>query len=140
MYCYLCHQADFRIRPGAVRDKPSLQILECVNCGLVTLSSLPHIQEGHYENSGMHGDSLSSIESWLRVTEQDDRRRFEMLREALVNRKVLDFGCGAARFLRKAQTLAAKVAGVERSGVFMSIGGRQLCFTAIWKMRVGVMT
>jgi len=113
MTCYLCNHPDFSVRKGAVRDNPSLQIIECTNCSLVALSSLQHIQAGHYEESGMHGDALPSIESWLRDSEQDDQRRFEMLKSVMVNRKVLDFGCGAAGFVRKAQSLAAEVAGVE---------------------------
>jgi len=96
-----------------VRDDASLEVLECNQCGLVMLSSFQHIQAGHYADSGMHGRTGLSIESWLRETEQDDRRRFEMLKAALVNRKVLDFGCGAAGFVRKARALAAEVAGVE---------------------------
>lgn len=113
MTCYLCNHTDFRFRKGVVRDEPSLQILECTNCGLVALSSFQHIQAGHYEDSGMHGDDLPSIESWLRETEQDDQRRLEMLKVSLVNRKVLDFGCGAAGFVRKAQSKAAEVVGIE---------------------------
>jgi len=113
MSCYLCNHPNFSVRNGSVRDDASLQIIECTNCGLVALSSVQHIQASHYEDSGMHGDALPSIESWLRDTEQDDQRRFEMLKPAMVNRKVLDFGCGAAGFLRKAQSLAAEVVGVE---------------------------
>ena len=113
MNCYLCNHHSFSVRKGEVRDEPTLQILECNNCGLVALSSLQHIQADHYENSGMHGDALPSIEFWLRETEQDDQRRFDMLKTAMVNRKVLDFGCGAAGFLRKSQALAAEVAGIE---------------------------
>ena len=113
MACYLCGCPNFRMRPGAVRDDASLEVLECNQCGLVMLSSFQHIQAGHYADSGMHGRTGLSIESWLRETEQDDRRRFEMLKAALVNRKVLDFGCGAAGFVRKARALAAEVAGVE---------------------------
>jgi 2-polyprenyl-3-methyl-5-hydroxy-6-metoxy-1,4-benzoquinol methylase len=113
MKCYLCNHADLVVRKGSVRDEPALQILECTNCGLVALSSLKHIEAGHYEDSGMHGDDLPSIETWLREAEHDDQRRFEMLKPALANRRVLDFGCGAAGFVRKAQSLAAEVAGVE---------------------------
>lgn len=113
MTCYLCNQPDFSVRKGVVRDNPVLQVLECNNCGLVALSSRQHIQSGHYENSGMHDNELPSMESWLKETEQDDQRRFEMLKATLINRKVLDFGCGAAGFLRKAQALATEVAGVE---------------------------
>lgn len=113
MICYLCGHSDFSFRPGSVRDDLSLQILECDNCGLVALSSLQHIDAGHYANSGMHGETLPSVETWLRDTEQDDQRRFEMLKAALVNSKVLDFGCGAAGFVYRAQGLAAEVVGIE---------------------------
>ena len=113
MKCYLCEHAAFTTRKGVVRDAPSLQILECGGCGLVTLSSLQHIQSGHYEDSGMHGAQVPSMETWLRETEQDDRRRFEMLKPLLVNRRVLDLGCGAAGFVRMAQSAAAEVVGVE---------------------------
>jgi len=98
---------------GSVRDNAELEILECRSCGLVTLSSLEHIAPGHYEESGMHSDSPPSIESWLRDTEADGRRRAEMLSGAIVNRRVLDFGCGAGGFLIKARSVAEYVAGVE---------------------------
>src|SRR5205814_1740786 len=106
-------QSRFDIRKGSVRDNHSLQILECVDCHLVSLSSLQHIQTGHYEESGMYGGDLPLIESWLRGRDEDDQRRFAMLKTLLVNQRVLDFGCGTAGFLRKAQTLALEVVGVE---------------------------
>ncbi len=96
-----------------MRDAPSLRILECATCGLVTLGSHDHISAGHYEGSGMHGAAPPSIEAWLRETEIDDGRRFEMLKTALVNRKVLDFGCGAGGFVCRAQEVAAVASGVE---------------------------
>jgi 2-polyprenyl-3-methyl-5-hydroxy-6-metoxy-1,4-benzoquinol methylase len=84
-----------------------------MECGLVALESHDHIAPGHYEGSGMHDGSPVSMESWLRDTEQDDQRRLEMLKALLVSRRVLDVGCGAAGFLRKAQSLAREVVGVE---------------------------
>jgi 2-polyprenyl-3-methyl-5-hydroxy-6-metoxy-1,4-benzoquinol methylase len=111
--CYLCDGPEFVVRDGVVRDAPELQVQECVSCGLVMLSSTEHIKVGHYEASGMHGNAVPSIESMLRAAEEDDQRRFEMLSTALVNRRVLDFGCGAAGFIRKAQALAKTVSGVE---------------------------
>jgi 2-polyprenyl-3-methyl-5-hydroxy-6-metoxy-1,4-benzoquinol methylase len=113
MACYLCKHHDFTVRKGSVRDDQLLKIHECANCGLVSLSSLTHIQNGHYEDSGMHADTLPSMESWLRDTEHDDQRRFEMFKISMVNKKLLDFGCGAAGFLRKAQTVAAMATGIE---------------------------
>jgi len=113
MTCYLCSHANFSLRPGSVRDNPSLRILECDNCGLVSLSSLQHIQARHYANSGMHGNTLPSVEAWLRDSEHDDQRRFEMLKSVMVNSKLLDFGCGAAGFMLRAKELASEVVGVE---------------------------
>ena len=113
MVCYLCRHSDFRVRKGAVRDNPALQILECSGCGLVTLSSHDHIKSSHYEDSGMHGETRPSIETWLKEAEPDDQRRFDMVKSLLVDRKVLDFGSGAAGFLLKAKTVASEVAGIE---------------------------
>lgn len=113
MNCYLCESTSFNTRKGQVRDAPDLKILECTHCGLVTLSSLEHIQSGFYEESGMHGAEPTSMDTWLKDTDWDDQRRFDMLKPMLPNKKLLDFGCGAGGFLNKAQRLADTVAGIE---------------------------
>ena len=98
MNCYLCNSTSFTTRKGQVRDVPDLKILECTDCGLVTLSSLEHIQAGFYEDSGMHGTETTPIDDWLKDTDWDDQRRFDMVKAFLPNKKLLDFGCGARRF------------------------------------------
>lgn len=113
MNCYLCGSTKKGVRKGSVRDDALMAIVECKNCGLVALDSSTHIKVGHYEESGMHGEAPQSITTWLLESEQDDQRRIEMLKVNLVNRKVLDFGCGAAGFVNKAQALTAKIVGVE---------------------------
>jgi SAM-dependent methyltransferase len=72
-----------------------------------------HIQAGFYEGSGMHGAEPIPIDTWLKDTDWDDQRRFDMLKTILPNKKILDFGCGAGGFLNKARQLAGSVAGVE---------------------------
>jgi SAM-dependent methyltransferase len=111
--CYLCQTNEFVTRSGTVRDNPALRVIECVACGLVTLTSLDHIRDKHYEESGMHGQQPQSIEAWLRESAADDERRFEMLKPALVNKRVLDFGSGAGGFVQKAQSVVREIAGVE---------------------------
>lgn len=113
MKCYLCGSENWAARKGSVRDRSDLKVLTCGGCSLVTLSSYDHISQGHYENSGMHTGSLPSMKSWLRSTEQDDQRRFDMLRVSMVGKRILDFGCGAAGFLQKAQLTAGEAVGVE---------------------------
>ncbi|MDB9530359.1 class I SAM-dependent methyltransferase [Nodularia spumigena CS-1038] len=96
-----------------VRDAPDLEIRECDNCGLVYLSSTAHIDDEHYGNSGMFGSKPPNIEDLLKATSEDDQRRFEILKSSLVNKNLLDFGCGSAGFLIRAKDLAHSVAGVE---------------------------
>ena len=60
--CYLCESVDFTLRKGAVRDNPEMKIYECESCGLVSLRQSDHISTDFYENSGMHGTAMPSIE------------------------------------------------------------------------------
>jgi len=113
MNCYLCQSTHFTARKGEVRDAPGMQIVECDHCGLVTLSATDHIVPGFYENSGMHGAEPIPIDAWLKETEWDDQRRFEMVKAMLPNKRLLDFGCGASGFLQRAKNLAAEVTGIE---------------------------
>lgn len=110
--CYLCSGIDLVEREGSVRDRPELKIFECSSCGLVFLSSFDHIETGFYEDSGMHTQHMNP-ESLLRTCAADDKRRFEYLRRRIENKCLLDFGCGAAGFLLRAQEVAEKVYGVE---------------------------
>ena len=111
--CYLCDGTSIRQRPGIVRDNNQLIVLECNHCGLVFLSSFEHIQDSHYEHSGMHGDELPDVTDWLLEFEPDDERRFNFLKQKLIRKELLDFGCGAGGFLSKARYFAAKVTGLE---------------------------
>jgi 2-polyprenyl-3-methyl-5-hydroxy-6-metoxy-1,4-benzoquinol methylase len=111
--CYLCGSTEFNKRPGSVRDKPELEVLECVSCGLVFLASFDHIKEDFYESSEMHGGEMSDVQIWLKETAWDDERRFQYLKSELPNRSLLDFGCGAGGFLLRARELAATAHGVE---------------------------
>ena len=113
MNCYLCNSRHFTERKAEVRDAPEIKVLDCNNCGLVSLDSLAHIHSTFYQDSGMHGEQLKPIEDWLRETRWDDERRFEQLKPFLINKRILDFGCGAGGFLSNAKSFAADVAGVE---------------------------
>lgn len=113
MKCYLCQQSNFITRNGQVRDAPVVLILECEACGLVALNNTDHIGLGYFENSGMHGAESSKMDAWLKQTEWDDQRRFDMVKSMLPNKRLLDFGCGAAGFVQRASNLAAEVAGIE---------------------------
>lgn len=110
--CYLCGGEKTGKRSGKVRDNPRLEIIECLSCGLVFLSSFDHIHEGFYQEACMHDEPLS-IATWLAETSTDDQRRFLFLKDLIKNKSVLDFGCGAGGFLMRARDAAFRVAGVE---------------------------
>ena len=63
--CYLCNNTTAIQRPGSVRDKTELDILECDNCGLVFLSSFDHISLKHYQESGMHDKKKPNINNTI---------------------------------------------------------------------------
>jgi 2-polyprenyl-3-methyl-5-hydroxy-6-metoxy-1,4-benzoquinol methylase len=113
MNCYICNSRHFGERKAEVRDAPEIKVLECNNCGLVSLDSFAHIHSNFYRDSGMHGEQLKPIEDWLKETRWDDQRRFEQLKHFLLNKRILDFGCGAGGFLSNAKSLAADAVGVE---------------------------
>ncbi len=111
--CNLCGSQEYFRRPGQVRDNPTLDILECHQCGLVFLSEDDHISDQHYVESGMHDGAPIDIDSWLKETEFDDQRRFEFVKSRITNTSLLDFGCGAGGFLERVKTHVSESAGVE---------------------------
>lgn len=110
--CYLCGGNSLTQRPGKVRDRDDLDVLECRSCGLVFLSSFDHIQKGFYENSQMHVKD-DSITNWVNQSDVDDERRYNAFKSLLTNQTVLDFGCGAGGFLSRAQKIATVAVGLE---------------------------
>jgi len=122
MNCYLCSSAKFAERKGKARDNPDLKILECLSCGLVTLSSIEHITKKYYENSESNkawmkflqkGDPLQSIEDWLAESYELDKHRSEKYHNLIENKMVLDFGCGNGGFLLQAKTFASGAVGID---------------------------
>ena len=64
-------------------------------------------------NFFQNNDSLQSIDDWLDETSKDDRRRFNMFRNLIENKRLLDFGCGNGGFLLQSKSIASDLAGVE---------------------------
>ena len=66
-----------------------------------------------YEESSTHQDIGVSIDEWLVETHHDDARRFNALKQKIIGKNVLGFGCGAGGFVKLCQDSAASAAGVE---------------------------
>jgi 2-polyprenyl-3-methyl-5-hydroxy-6-metoxy-1,4-benzoquinol methylase len=111
MKCYLCGSNNYTKRAGRVRDNDKLDIYECDNCSLVFLSNTEHINEDYYEESNM-SDGLD-VKEWLNETYVDDNRRFNFVKEMIVNKDIIDFGSGVGGFLLKAKDIAKSITGIE---------------------------
>lgn len=110
--CYLCSGDQISLRHKGVRDNSNINVLECGHCGLVFLSSFDHINEQFYEQSSMLG-GVVDLRKYRVNSLNDDQRRYGLLKESLLNKRVLDFGCGGGGFLKLTEEVATSVAGVE---------------------------
>jgi len=110
--CLLCNDENYKVRHHRVRDKADIQVLECINCGLVYLSRLDHISDDFYEQSGMLNGKVD-LDNYRKQTKKDDLRRANSLRDKLIGKRVLDFGCGSGGFLHLIKDTAGAVSGVE---------------------------
>lgn len=110
--CYLCGSEKHKQRDGKVRDREELKIYECLECGLVFLSSFNHIDEEFYTESQMHLVDVIPSQK-INKTAKDTDRRIEFLKPLIEGKKILDFGCGYGGFLLKAQEIAKETWGIE---------------------------
>ncbi|MFI3201747.1 MAG: class I SAM-dependent methyltransferase [Eubacteriales bacterium] len=107
--CRLCGEEEITLFHKSCRDNEKVDILKCNTCGMLQTSDMSVITDEWYENGEMHKEHYSSEddeiqtqtwELWLRESEEDSIRRVNALKEYARGKKVLDFGCGAAGFLR----------------------------------------
>jgi SAM-dependent methyltransferase len=94
MNCYLCGSEEYRVIQEGTRDNPEVNVVECVHCGLVSLSS--------FDTVGPHR-LVRDVTLWAKQTEKDDMRRAEQFNYLTNGKTILDFGCGNGGYLRYAK-------------------------------------
>ena len=87
-------------RSGGVEG---ISVLRCSNCGLVRLSETVDDPDKFYAEGNMYDGGTPPIEVLRRESFEDDRRRYLFMRPMIVNKSVLDFGCGDGGFLKFAK-------------------------------------
>mgnify|MGYP002377524708 FL=1 len=110
--CYLCKGNNLSLRHKGVRDNADIDVLECHDCGLIFLSTFSHINDNFYEQSSMLGGKVD-LKKYRINSLNDDNRRYHTLKDSLLNKRLLDFGCGGGGFLKLAEQVAESVRGVE---------------------------
>lgn len=117
--CDVCGGNGELIHKG-VRDREDVDVYKCLKCEtkfLVSSNTLKNDYESGFMYSETHTLSPLSIEERLKEFEPDDVRRYNMVKEMCINKKVLDFGCGFGGFLSKIKNAAKTAVGVELSEV-----------------------
>lgn len=119
--CYICGGQDLLEKDYIIREDPKLKIIECLSCGLWFLSSFSHISNDYYKSSLMQEPgTIKDILYRLRGTGPDDERRYQYLKSLLINKRLLDYGCGIGGFLFKSSVITKESHGVDPDRKFSS--------------------
>ena len=126
--CYICNSknlstVDTKIRRTNIDKDIKIKVMKCNNCTFQFLSNQAHVEDDFYEDSKMFNserfinepdnDYLKKFKAWSKSTKADNDRRFNYLVNSITNKSLLDYGCGAGEFLKRAHNLTSRAIGVE---------------------------
>ena len=98
----------------SVRDRDDVRVMIDNSSGLIFLSETEHIEKSYYqEKPGTSYWSSVNREEGLKITEEDDRRRYDQFGDGVKGKKFLDVGCGLGGSLELFGKSAEQVYGVE---------------------------
>ena len=110
--CKLCGSKSVSLIHNGTRDNPDIDVLNCDECGLVFLSDFEQIRNGYYEKSQMR-PNYSKKSEWDKSVLDDNIRRVKAIENLIIDKEILDFGCGEGCFLELAKEKTNSVAGIE---------------------------
>jgi 2-polyprenyl-3-methyl-5-hydroxy-6-metoxy-1,4-benzoquinol methylase len=111
--CYLCGSTEFSIQNPRVRDSDSIRVLKCKVCELVFLDNHSHISLEFYQQDGMFNHKAPDIKLLTEQEKEDTNRRVENLKKQVVNKALLDFGCGSGAVVKELSKFAKFSEAVE---------------------------
>lgn len=104
------------------RDRKDLVVLKCKKSGVLFLDKTSHINKKYYENIDQWVFSEDkSHEEWLNETYNDDLRRFNQIKDLVVNKSWMDFGTGAGGILDMMKGKPKKMIGIEPQKKILSL-------------------
>lgn len=110
--CYICGGEKCQRRNGKVRDDETLYPVECVGCGHVVLRPDGYMTTDYFERYAPTGGDVDQT-LLGDVILKDQIRRFHDFYQHIVDKDILDFGCGRGAFLKLAATVAKNGVGLE---------------------------
>jgi len=121
--CPICESGNLTERPEKLRDSDSIKVLSCRDCGHVFLDSFTHVDDEYFVSDKflLNKPFLHGVEERLRHFEHENLEREKRIGPLVVNKDVLEFGCGAGALFRKIKPLAKKIEGLERTASFRQL-------------------
>lgn len=118
--CPVCDSSNLARRPERLRDSETVRVLSCADCSHVFLDSFDHLNDAYFVNDEflLSKPFLHGLDERKRHFEHENQERLERIGPLVVNRRVLEFGCGAGSLMDKIKLLALDVEGVERTAAF----------------------
>lgn len=118
--CPLTGSTNLQATEYRLRDSASLGVLHCPDSRHTFLSSFDHIDEAYFVNDDflLSKPFLHGLEQRLRHFEAENNERLARIGPLVVNKRVLEIGCGAGALMEKLAPLTASIEGVERTQSF----------------------
>ena len=128
------HEENVDLFSSGTRDNQNLKVLKDRKTGVIFIDDfLPNekiYQTGNYrlEAKPLIGVSVVDHDDFV-----DSARRFNSYQQFILNKKIVDFGCGGGGFLSRALGVASSVAGVELQQNFIQdLNSRGIrCFSSL---------
>ena len=118
--CPICGTGDPTTRPENLRDSNSITVLSCESCQHNFLDSFDHVDEDYFVSDKflISKPFLDGIDDRLRHFAHENEERAQRVGPLLVNKTVLDLGCGDGALMERVKPLARRVEGLERTTAF----------------------
>ncbi len=118
--CPVCSGSDLDTRPEHLRDSDTIKVLRCRTCDHTFLDSFTHVDEEYFVNDQflLSKPDVRGVDQRLRHFEAENQERVNRIGPLVVNKRVLEFGCGAGALMEKLAPLCGAIEGVERTASF----------------------
>ena len=118
--CPVCAATAIRERPERLRDTDEIRVRQCDDCTHVFLDSFDHIGNAYFERGEFMMDKpfINSVDDRLRHYAGETAERASRIGPLVVNKRVLDFGCGTGALMEHLAPLAKSIEGLEPTQPF----------------------
>lgn len=119
--CPVCRSEQLAPRNDRLRDADDVRVMECSTCTHVFLETFGHVNDAYFADDEFLRNKpgiLEGVEERLRHYEYENQERSARVGPLCVNKRVLDYGCGAGQLTEKLVPLAKSIEGVERTASF----------------------